>query len=164
MTWVSRIFLLRPCIDDCAWRALLDHAWDEGLDAVDDAPKVDLDQPLPAIVVLPGPTSATNPCIVHENGDLMERRVGLLLELLDVLAPAHISGDRSNTLCISAGFLDDLRFGALQVLAGEIRYADVHSEPRKRLCSSEPDAARATGNNRRTAPSQSRMRAHSVLP
>ena len=134
------------------------------MDPVDDAPKVDLDQPLPAIVVLPGTTSATNPCIVHENGDLIERRVGLLLEPLDVLAPAHISGDRPNTLCISAGFLHDLRFGALQILAGEIRYADVHSEPRKRLCGGEPDAARATGDDRRTAPSQSRMRAHSHSP
>src|SRR5215208_3409553 len=92
------------------------------------------------------PFAATNPCIVHELGDL---------------APAHISGNRPNTLCTSAGFLSDLRFGALQILPCKIRYADVHSKPRKRLCGSEPDAARAAADDRRTAPSQRRMRAHS---
>src|SRR4029453_13922553 len=77
-------------VDDGAGRLLRQHGRAEDLHAVDHAPQVDAEQTLPALVMIPGPAARRGAGVVHQHGDVAERRVDLVLQALHALELVYI--------------------------------------------------------------------------
>src|SRR5271169_4964007 len=80
IAWRAGDPLFGAGIDDRAWRALVDHRLDKGLDAVDHSPKVDAQPALPAFVMIPGTAARRDAGVVHQYSNLAERVVSAVLQ------------------------------------------------------------------------------------
>ena len=81
--------------------------------AVDDAPEIDADDVLPALVMVERSAARPGAGIVHEDRDLAEGGVDLFLEAAHVLDAADVAGDRDQVGRIAADFLCDRGLGDL---------------------------------------------------
>ncbi len=131
--------------------ALLDHARQERLDAVDRAPQVDVDHPAPvAVGDVSDRASIGDACVVEDQVHLAEQAEGFVGEVLDGVKLADVA---QHTVCfraVGAEPLDRLVQRGL-VDVGEHDPGTAASEfPRRR----ETDTARASGDYR-SAPLES---------
>jgi hypothetical protein len=149
--------LLGARVDDRARRLLVDHRLGEGVNAVDDAPKVDREHSLPAIVVVEGAAAGRGAGVVHQHVDRTERGIGTVFEAIYLIDLADIGrhGDE-----LGAG---QLRCGPVERVLAQIGEHQFHADRREALGRGEADAARTAGDDGNTAFAQRGMLRHRML-
>jgi hypothetical protein len=151
--------LLGAGVDDGGVGALRDHGRREGLHAVDHAPEIDGEQPLPALVLLPRPAATAEARIVHEQRHFAEVAIGRFLQPLHLLQPADVGrhGARVRTAARELGG------GAFECLPRQVRQTQLHAESSQPPGGSEADAAGGAGDDSRASRLQRRMIRHCDL-
>jgi len=102
-------------VDDGATVILRQHGRHETVDAIDDAPKVDVDGSVPSVEPAGEAGTATDGGVVHQDRDCTERAVGSIVQFGDVLRFGHIAYDDA---CFNRG--GNLRCERLQRILADV--------------------------------------------
>jgi hypothetical protein len=147
-----------PVLTIRAGRLLVDHRLGEGVHPVDDAPQIDPEHALPALVMVPRAAARRGAGIVHQHRDPAERGVGPLLKPQDLVHLADIGRHGDD------GCARHLGLGAVERVLAQIGEADLHAQRGEPLRRRQADAARPAGDDRGAAFGQSRMHVISPKP
>jgi hypothetical protein len=129
--------------------ALLDDALGEGLDAVDDAPEVDVDHPAPVVVGHAHDRAAHRDARVEEYDVHAAHRIECSVgQGVDRLAVADVAHDALRLHAERA----DLRDRGVERAALDVGEHEAHALARERLCGGEADTARAARDHRHPIP------------
>ena len=155
--------LLRAGVDDRRVRSLGDHVGREGLDPVDDAPEIDLDDAPPARRIAEQFPASPGPGVVHEERDLAEGVIGRGLQALHVVGMADVDGEGSDAVR-ARGRRADLGGRGLERRAIGVGHAHSHPERGEFDRRGKANAARRSGYDRDPVRRQCGMTGHSISP
>ena len=82
--------LLGARVDDRARRLLVDHRLGESMDAVNDAPEVDREHALPALIVVKGAAAGRGAGVVHQHVDSAEGGISAVFEPIYLIDLADV--------------------------------------------------------------------------
>src|SRR5258708_38619376 len=117
------------------------------MDAVDDAPEIDVERAPPGFVFLPRPGAAVDRRVVHQHAALAEFAIGDVLEPADLLHPGDIGGHGERPRARLRGERTDRARGGVERRAWQIGEAEIEAARREALGGGESDAARGAGND-----------------
>ena len=134
----------RGGVDDMAF-ALFEQERDEGSDAVDDAPHVDVDHPVPGGErYLPARTSTSDTCVVADDMRRAEGLHNLIPETVDRGLVPDIAHDRMD-LCTAGG---QFLAGLFECWLLDVSQYHLHPLVREGMAERKTDPARSTRHHR----------------
>ena len=145
-----------PCFEPVL-TILRRHRLGESVGAVDDAPQVDAEHALPALVMLERAAAIADAGIVHQHRDLAEALVGGLLQALHVLHHADVGRNRAHVGLAALGEGGDGISRLVQGRALEVGQHDLHAGSGERAGGGKADAGGAAGDDRDPAGSDGGM-------
>ncbi len=136
--------LLGAGIDDQARTIPRDHVRSEGLTAVNDAPEIDAEQPLPIIAWAERRSRHLNAGIVHQHIAATEARLHIGGEPRHRADVTDIDRGRHHIVTSAARHAGDLAGRVRQAILAEIDNANTQAQPRKCRCCGKADARRTS--------------------